>query len=64
MPTLIQLAKSKTVLFSTALSLLGLANSYIGLFNLNATQQSYALLAIGVATAALRFITTVPLSEK
>lgn len=45
MPTLIQLAKSKTVIFSTALSLLGLANSYIGLFNLDATQQSYALLA-------------------
>ena len=40
MPTLIQLAKSKTVLFSAALSLLGLANSYIGLFNLDATQQS------------------------
>ena len=64
MPTLIQLAKSKTVLFSTVLSLLGLANSYIGLFNLDATQQSYALLAIGVATAGLRFITTVPLAEK
>lgn len=64
MPTLIQIAKSKTVLFSAALSLLGIANSYISLFNLDATQQSYALLAIGVATAGLRFLTTVPLSEK
>jgi hypothetical protein len=42
MPTLIQLAKSKTVLFITALS----------------------LLAIGVATAVLRFLTTVPLADK
>ena len=64
MPTLIQLAKSKTVLFSTALSLLGIANSYIGMFNLDATQQSYALLVIGVATAGLRFLTTVPLADK
>jgi len=64
MPTIIQLFKSKTVLFSMALSLLGLANSYIGLFNLDATQQSYALLAIGIATAGLRFLTTVPLSDK
>lgn len=64
MPTLIQLAKSKTMLFSTALSLLGLANAYIGVFNLNASQQSYALLGIGVVSAVLRFLTTAPLSEK
>lgn len=64
MPTILQLAKSKTMVFSTALSLLGLANSYIGLFNLDATQQSYALLAIGIASAGLRFLTTVPLAEK
>jgi hypothetical protein len=64
MPTLIQLAKSKTVLFSTALSLLGLVNAYIGVFNLTADQQSYALLAIGIISNGLRFVTTQALNKK
>ena len=64
MPTLIQLAKSKTVWFSTALSLLGLANSYIGLFNLTPDQQNYALTGIGAVSLFLRFITNKALSEK
>jgi hypothetical protein len=64
MPTLIQLAKSKTVWFSTALSLLGLDNSYIGLFNLTAEQQNYALTAIGAASLFLRFVTNKALADK
>jgi hypothetical protein len=64
MPTLIQLIKSKTIVFSTALTVLGAANSYIGLLNLDPMQQSYALMGIGIVSAVLRFLTTAPLSEK
>ena len=64
MPTIIQLIKSKTLVFSTALTILGLAQGSIGVFNLSAMQQSYALMAIGVVSAVLRFLTTAPLTEK
>ena len=64
MPTLIQLAKSKTVLFSTLLTALGALTPYIGALHLDPMQQSYALMGIGIVTAVLRFLTTAPLSEK
>lgn len=64
MPTLIQLAKSKTLQFSAALTVLSAAQSYIGLFNLTPSQQGYAGLAIGVAIAVLRWITNLPLTQK
>ena len=64
MPTIIQFAKSKTILFSTALTVLGLAQGSLGVFNLDPMQQSYALMGIGIVSAVLRFLTTAPLSDK
>lgn len=64
MPTLVQLIKSKTLMFSAALTILSAVQGYVGLFNLTPMQQSEAGLAIGVVIAVLRFLTTVPLSEK
>jgi len=64
MPTLIQLAKSKTLWFSTALTVLGLAQQFIGAVPLTAIQQSYALMAIGVTSALLRFVTSQALADK
>ena len=64
MPTLIQLARSKTIQFSAALSILSAAQAYIGLFNLTPSQQGYAGLALGIVIAILRWITNLPLTQK
>lgn len=64
MPTLKQLATSKTVLFASGLFSTGLVGAIVGNIQLNSMQQSIALMVIGVVSAVLRFITTVPLTEK
>lgn len=64
MPTLIQLAKSKSILFASGIFSTGLVGAIVGNLHLNPMQQSIALMVIGVVTAVLRFITTVPLAEK
>ena len=64
MPTLKQLATSKTVLFASGLFSTGLVGAIVGNIQLSPMQQSIALMVIGVVSAILRFITTVPLSEK
>lgn len=64
MPTITQLIKSKTLLFSAALTILSALQGYVGLFNLTPMQQSEAGLGIGVAIAVLRFLTTAPLTDK
>lgn len=62
--TIIQLLKSRTILFSVALAVLSVAQGYIGLFVLD--QKAQALVGMGIAgiVALLRAVTTTSISDK
>ena len=64
MPTIIQLLKSKTVIFAVLLAALSVAQGYVGLLPLTPVNQMYCGIAISVAITVLRIMTTQPLSEK
>lgn len=64
MPTITQLIKSKTLVFSVLLAVLSVAQGYIGLFVLDQKQQALVGMGIAGVVAVLRFLTTQPVSEK
>ena len=64
MTALIQLLKSRTIIFAILLAILPLFAQYIGAFNLTPIQQMIALQVIAAIVAILRVITTQPISEK
>ena len=64
MPTLSQLIKSKTMLFSVALAMLSVSQGFIVQLALTPMQQSIVGMVIAGAIAALRVITTTPLADK
>lgn len=64
MTTIIQLLKSRTVIFALLLAVLSVLQGYVGLLPLSPVQQMYVGLAISVAITILRIITTQPISEK
>ena len=64
MTTLIQLLKSRTVLFAILLAALSVAQGYIGLLPLTQVQQMYVGIAISIIVTVLRIVTTQPISEK
>jgi hypothetical protein len=64
MTTIIQLLKSRTVLFAILLAVLSVVQGYIGLLPLTQIQQMYVGIAISVIVALLRIVTTQPISEK
>jgi threonine/homoserine efflux transporter RhtA len=64
MQTLIQLLKSRTIIFAILLAILPLFAQYIGVFNLTPIQQMIALQVIAAIVAILRVITTQPISDK
>lgn len=64
MTNLIQLLKSKTLVFSVLLAVLSVAQGYIGLFVLDQKQQALVGMGIAGVVAVLRFLTTQPVSEK
>ena len=64
MTTLIQLLKSRTVLFAILLAILSVCQGYIGLLPLTQIDQMYVGIALSVIITVLRFITTQPISEK
>jgi threonine/homoserine efflux transporter RhtA len=64
MTTLIQLLKSRTIVFAILLAILPLFAQYIGAFNLTPIQQMIALQVIAAIVAVLRLITTQPISDK
>ena len=65
-PTLVQFIKSRTILFATALAVLGVVEANVGVFQQYMTPQTFGVfsVAVGVIVAVLRVLTTVPLSEK
>jgi threonine/homoserine efflux transporter RhtA len=64
MATILQLLKSRTIVFAILLAILPLFAQYIGVFNLTPMQQMIALQVIAAIVAILRVITTQPISEK
>lgn len=64
MQTIIQLLKSKTVLFAIALAVLSVLQGYIALLPLSPIEQMYVGIAISVAVTVLRIVTTQPISDK
>ena len=64
MTTIIQLLKSRTVLFALLLAVLSVLQGYIGLLPLTPVQQMYIGIAISVIVTILRLVTTTSISEK
>ena len=64
MPTLSQLIRSKTMLFSVSLAMLSVSQGFIVQLALTPMQQSIVGMVIAGAIAALRIITTTPLADK
>jgi len=61
---LLQLLKSRTVLFALFLAVLSILQGYVNLLPLSPTDQMYVGIAISVVVTLLRIITTQPISEK
>jgi hypothetical protein len=64
MTTILQLLKSRTVLFALLLAVLSVLQGYIGLLPLTPINQMLVGLAISVIVTILRIVTTQPISEK
>jgi len=64
MTLLIQLLKSRTVLFAILLAVLSVLQGYVGLLPLSPVEQMFIGIAISVAITLLRIITTGPISGK
>jgi len=64
MTLLLQLLKSRTVLFAILLAVLSVLQGYVGLLPFSPVEQMYVGIAISVAITLLRIITTGPISEK
>ena len=56
--------KSKTIIFSMTLGILGAIQANIGAIHMDAQSQGLALLCIGITSAILRIVTTQPLDAK
>ena len=61
---LLQLLKSRTVLFALFLAVLSILQGYVNLLPLSPTDQMYVGIAISVVVTLLRIVTTQPISEK
>lgn len=64
MPSLLQLLKSKTVLFSILIAVLSVVQGYVALIPITPVQQMFVGIAVSVIVLVLRLVTTQPLSEK
>ena len=64
MTTILQLLKSRTVIFAILLAVLSVLQGYVGLLPLSQIEQMYVGIAISVAVTVLRIITTQPITEK
>ena len=64
MPTLIQLLKSRTVLFALLLAVLSVLQGYVFLLHIPPVQQMYVGIAISVVVTILRIVTTQPIADK
>ena len=64
MQTLIQLLKSRTVLFALFLAVLSILQGYVNLLPLTPVDQMFVGIEISIVVTLLRIVTTQPISEK
>lgn len=64
MTTILQLLRSRTVIFALLLAVLSVVQGYIGLLPLTQLEQMYVGIAISVVITILRIITTQPIAAK
>ena len=61
---LLQLLKSRTVLFALVLAILSVLQGYVFLLHISPILQMYAGIGISIIVTILRIITTQPISAK
>jgi len=61
---LLQMLKSKTVLFALFLAVLSILQGYVNLLPLSSIDQMFIGIAISIVVTLLRIVTTQPISEK
>jgi hypothetical protein len=61
---ILQLFKSRTVIFAILLAVLSIVQGYVGLLPLTPIGQMFVGCGIAVCITILRIITTTPISEK
>ena len=66
MSTLLQLVKSKTMMFALALAVFGVVEMQIKVFASYMSPETFGIfnIVIGIIVAVLRVFTTLPLSDK
>jgi hypothetical protein len=62
--TLLQLLKSRTVLFALLLAVLSILQGYVFLLHISPTEQMFVGIGLSVIVTILRIITTQPISSK
>lgn len=62
--TLLQLLKSRTVIFAILLAVLSIVQGYVGLLPLTPIGQMFVGCVIAVCITLLRIVTTTPISDK
>jgi len=62
--TILQLLKSRTVLFAILLAILSIVQGYVALLPITPVQQMFVGCGIAVCITLLRIITTTPIAEK
>ena len=64
MNTILQLLKSRTVLFALLLAVLSVVQGYVALLPITPVEQMYVGIAISVIVTVLRIVTTQPVTAK
>jgi hypothetical protein len=64
MTTILQLLKSRTVLFALLLAVLSVLQGYVFLLHIPPMQQMYVGIGISVVVTLLRIVTTQPVTAK
>jgi hypothetical protein len=62
--TIIQLLKSRTVLFALLLAVLSVVQGYVALLPITPVEQMYVGCALAVCITVLRVVTTQPVTAK
>ena len=64
MTTILQLLRSRTVLFALLLAVLSVVQGYVALLPITPVEQMYVGCALAVCITVLRIVTTLPINSK
>ena len=64
MATLLQLLKSRTILFAILLAVLSILQGYVFLLHITPVHQMFVGIGLSIIVTILRIITTKPIAEK